>query len=167
MKERFEANVASDMPKTRLREPGLPWKLTEDDLGQIAPKDGEIKSVISGTSPLRTRPQFLIMLVVTIFGIGAYLISNAILENENMRGSMAKKESELSLMHISLLKASAEKEAIAKSSVQLEKKVSDLTAQKQLFAGVIETLTKKSDDIDAPPVEAVQSAPGSAQAKPD
>lgn len=167
MKEKFETNVAAYMPKTKLREPGLPWKLTEDDVGQIEPKDGGIKSVISGTSPLRTRPQFLILLVVTIFAIAVYLISSAILENESMRGRIARKEGELSLMQISLLKASAEKEAIAKNSAQLEKKVSDLTAQKQLFAGVIETLTKKGEDIDIPPAEDVQGAPGDSQAKPN
>ena len=151
MKEKFETNVATEIPKTKLHEPSLPWKLTEDEVGQIGPKDDDFGAVISGTPPLKTRAPFLIMLVLALFGITVYMVWNAISENEKMRNNMARKEGELSLAQLSLMKAVAEKEAVAKNSAQLEKKVSDLTTQKQLFASVIESLTKKGEDIDTPP----------------
>ncbi len=68
-----------------------------------------------------------------------------------MRTNVAKKDGEISLMQMSLVKTAAEKEAINKNAAQLEKKVSDLTAQKQLFASVIESLTKKGDELDSVP----------------
>lgn len=151
MKQKFETNVASDIPKTKLREPALPWKLSEDEVGQIGSKDDDRKYTISGTPPLKTRAPFLILLVVVIFGITTYLVASAIVENEKIRGNIAKKESELSAVQMNLVKAVAEKEAVNKNSSQLEKKISDLTAQKQLFASIIESLTKKGEDIDAAP----------------
>ena len=152
MKKKFEDNVATEIPKTKLHEPNLPWKLSEDEAGQVSAVDEDFKAAVSGTPPLKTRAGFLIMLVVTIFGITTYLISSAIIENEKMRGNIAKKEGELSLMQMNLVRAVAEKEAVNKNSVQLEKKVSDLTAQKQLFAGVIESLTKKGEEVDTAPI---------------
>lgn len=64
MKEKFETNVAEDMPKIRTQEPGLPWKLTDDELEQIGPQDEEYRSAIAPTPPLRTRAIFPIMLVL-------------------------------------------------------------------------------------------------------
>ena len=150
MKEKFEANVATEIPKTKLHEPGLPWKLSEDEVGQIGSRDDGFRATISGTPPLKTRASFLILLVVTIFGITTYLVASAIVENEKIRNNIAKKENELSLVQMNLLRAVAEKDNINKNSVQLEKKINDLTAQKQLFAGIIESLTKKGEDIDMP-----------------
>jgi hypothetical protein len=155
MKGKFEANVASEIPKTKSREPNLPWKLTEDEVGQIGLKDDDFKAAISGAPPLKTRALFLILLVITIFSITTYLISSAMVENEKMRRNIAKKDSELSLVQLNLMKVVAEKDAVNKNSAQLEKKVSDLTAQKQLFAGIIESLTKKGEDIDMPPSAAI------------
>ena len=154
MKQKFEANVASDIPKTKLHEPELPWKLSEDEVGQIGARDDDRKSTISGTPPLKTRAPFLVLLVIVIFGITTYLVASAIVENEKMRNNIAKKESELSLAQMNLVKAVAEKDVINKNSSQLEKKINDLTAQKQLFASIIESLTKKGEEIDA-----VSSAP--------
>ena len=150
MKAKFEANVASEIPKTKLHEPGLPWKLSEDEVGQIGSRDDGFRATISGTPPLKTRAPFLILLVVTIFGITTYLVANAIVENERIRTNIAKKDSELSLIQMNLIRAVAEKDTVNKNSVQLEKKINDLTAQKQLFAGIIESLTKKGEDIDMP-----------------
>ena len=154
MKKKFEANVAVEIPKTKLHEPSLPWKLSEDEVGRAGSKDDDFKAAISGTPPLKTRAPFLILLVVTIFGITTYLISSAIIENEKIRGNIAKKESELSLTQMNLVRAVAEKEAVNKNWAQLEKKVSDLTAQKQLFASVIESLTKKGEEVDTTPTAA-------------
>ena len=148
MKQKFEANVASDIPKTRSHEPELPWKLSEDEVGQIGSRDDDRKSTISGTPPLKTSAPFLILLVIGIFGITTYLIMSAVVENEKMRGNIVKKESELSLAQMNLVKAVAEKDVVNKNSMQLEKKIGDLTAQKQLFASIIESLTKKGEEID-------------------
>ena len=50
--------------------------------------------------------------------------------------------------HAGLEKASKEKEKLSKSLAQMEEKISDLKAQKELFTSVIETLTKKGEDAD-------------------
>jgi len=158
MKKKFETNVATEIPKTKLHEPELPWKLSEDEVGTIGSKDGDYRAVIAGTPPLRTRGIFLILLVVTIFGITTYMISNAVVENERMRSNMIKKEGELSLIHTSLEKAAADSYAANKNMAQLEKKLNDLTAQKQLFASVIESLTKKGEEAEiVTPSQAVQT----------
>lgn len=157
MKKKFETNVATEIPKTKLHEPALPWKLSEDEVGQIDSKENDYKAVIAGTPPLKTRGIFLILLVVTIFGITTYMISNAVVENERMRSNIVKKEGELSLMQGSLEKVAADKDAMNKNLAQLEKKLNDLTAQKQLFASVIESLTKKGEEAD------IQTSPQAAQ----
>ena len=151
MKKKFETNVAVDIPKTKLREPELPWKLSDEEAGQTSVTGGDLKEATSGASPLRTRAPFLILLLVTVFGITTYLVGNAVVENEKIRGNIARKENELSLVHMDLVKAVAEKDFVNKNSAQLEKKIGDLTAQKQLFASIIESLTKKGEEIDAPP----------------
>jgi len=148
MKKKFETNVASEIPKTRLQEPGLPWKLSSDDLDEIESKDEEYKAVIAGMPPLRTRSIFLIMLVLAIFAATLYVISRAIIENENIRNGMLKREKEIATLQATLEKVTNEKNSLNQTSSQLEKRVSDLTAQKELFTTVIESLTKKGDDIE-------------------
>jgi hypothetical protein len=151
MKGKFEANVACDIPKTKQHEPALPWKLSEEEVGRIGAHDDSFRAALDGTPPLKTRPQFIILLVVTIFGITTYLVSNAIIENARMQKNIMKKDSELSQAQVNLMKAVAEKDAINKNSAAMQQKLSDLAAQKQLFASVIESLTKKGDDLDAVP----------------
>jgi len=169
MKKKFEDNVATEIPKTKLHEPSLPWKLSEDEVGQIGSKDGDYKAVISGTPPLRTRGIFLILLVLTIFGITTYMISSAVIENERMRSNMIKKDGELSLVHVNLEKAAADRDAANKNMAQLEKKLNDLTAQKQLFTSVIEILTKKGEEPEdkaapqAAPTDIANAAPQAGQ----
>ena len=148
MKQKFEMNAASDIPKTKLHEPELPWKLSEEEVGQIGARDDNRKFTITGTPPLKTSAPFLILLVVVIFGITTYLVASAVVENEKMRGNIAKKEGELSSVQMNLVRAVAEKDNVNKNSSQLEKKISDLTAQKQLFASIIDSLTKKGEEID-------------------
>ena len=148
MKQKFEENVASDIPKTKLHEPELPWKLSEDEVGQLSSGSDDLKAAISGTPPLKASAPFLISLVIVIFGITAYLVLSAVVENDKIRGNIAKKETELSIVQLNLVKAVAEKDVINKNYSQLEKKIGDLTAQKQLFASIIESLTKKGEDID-------------------
>lgn len=148
MKKKFESNVASEIPKTKLHEPGLPWKLTDEDMEAMGPKDTEYKSALSGTPPLKTRAIFLIMLVIAVFVIVSLIVINTTMENENIRRVMMKKDKEMAAVKTSLEKVAVEKESLNKNAVTLEKKVNDLTAQKELFATVIESLTKKADETD-------------------
>lgn len=167
MKTKFEANVAAEIPKTKLREPTLPWKVTQEEAGSAGQKDDDLASAMSGTAPLKTRAPFLILLVITIFGITTYLVSNAMVENEKIRAAIAKKDSEISAVQINLVKAVAEKDAVIKNSSQLEKKVGDLAAQKKLFASVIESLTRKGEEIDTPSAASVlTAAPAGSQTSP-
>lgn len=168
MKKKFESNVASEIPRTKLHEPELPWKLNEDDMAQASSRDDDVKSLISGAPPLKTSVPVIVLLVIAIFGITAYLVVSAMTDNERMRSNIARKEGELSLVQMSLVRVAAEKEAFSKNTAQLEKKVSDLTAQKQLFANIIESLTKKGEDIDTPPAAPIltMTPPASPDAAP-
>jgi len=148
MKKKFESNVASEIPRTKLHEPELPWKITSDDMAKVAEREGELKSDISLTSPLRTRAAFLILLVAAIFITASLLIINAVTENDKMRLYIENRQRDIAAMKTDIQKLSAEKEDLSKNAAQLEKKVNDLAAQKELFTSVIESLTKKSDDAE-------------------
>ena len=161
MKQKFETAVASDIPKTKLYEPDLPWKLSEDEMKKISSRADDLKAAASGMPPLKTRAPFLILLVVTVFGITTYLVTNMVVENEKMRSNIAKKEIELSLVQINLVRAVAEKNIVNKNSSQLKKKISNLTAQKRIFASIIESLIKKDEEIktaQAAPILAITPA---------
>ena len=54
-------------------------------------------------------------------------------------------------MQVDLDKADAEKTALEHNASQLEKRVNDLSAQKELFTAVLESLTKKGDEVLAEP----------------
>lgn len=148
MKKKFESNVAAEIPKTKLHEPELPWKITTDDLAEVASRSGDYKSAIAGTPPFKTRAIFLILLVGTLFLFASIVVLNAVVENDLARQDMLKREKELVLIKTDLQKLASDKEALTKNSASLEKKVSDLTAQKELFTSVIESLTKKSDEAE-------------------
>ncbi len=148
MKKKFEANVASEIPKTKLHEPALPWKVTEDD------------AAVGSTPPFKVRAPFLIALVAAIFVVTVYMVTGAMMQNEEMRGDIARKESELSSMQMSLMRAVVQKDSVNKNSAQLEKKLTDLTAQKQLFAGVIESLTKKGEEAETAAAAPAPNAAG-------
>ena len=148
MKKKFESNVASEIPRTKLHEPELPWKITSDDMAKVAEREGELKSDIALTPPLRTRAVFLILLVAAIFITASLLIINAVTENDKMRLYIENRQRDITAMKTDIQKLSAEKEDLSKNTAQLEKKVNDLAAQKELFTSVIESLTKKSDDAE-------------------
>ncbi|MFA6142990.1 MAG: hypothetical protein WC738_06850 [Candidatus Omnitrophota bacterium] len=164
MKKKFESNVASEIPKTKLHEPELPWKLTDSDLAEASGKNEEYKAVINGTPPLKTRPIFLVMFVAAIFVVIALTMTNIATENRKIQDSITSREKELVSIKANLDKIGMEKDALSKSSAQLEKKVSDLAAQKELFTTVIESLTKKSDEaeVDKNQAPQVPQAPQSA-----
>lgn len=148
MKKKFESNVAAEIPRTKLHEPELPWKITSDDLSKVEDGQGDLKAVFSGAPPLKTRAAFLVLLVAAVFIFTFFLIINTVTENGKIRQDIQKKDKELSSIKSDFEKLSGEKEDLSESSAQMEKKVSDLAAQKELFTSVIESLTRKSDEME-------------------
>lgn len=145
MKKKFEDNVASQIPKTKSEEPALPWKIDESDLARIDSENKDYQDIAQGAPPLKTRPAFLIALLVAIFAAALFMIANIATENDRVRMDISEKEKEAATLQVDLDKAAAEKEALEKSASQLEKRVGDLSAQKELFTAVLESLTKKED----------------------
>jgi len=145
MKKKFEDNVAGSMPKMKTEEPSLPWKIEEADLAGIQTMEGDYAMLSSGEAPLKTRPLFLVLLVVAVFFAALYMVAVMAGENENIKLGISAKEKEAAELQVDLDKINAEKAAIEKSSAQLEKRVEDLAAQKELFTAVLESLTKKND----------------------
>ena len=148
MKKKFETNVAADIPKTKSQEPGLPWRLSSEEVEKIESKNEEYKSTATSIPPLKTRAIFLILLILTIFVISFYMITNAVMENESIRANMSRNELAITSLRTDMARIASEKNMLSEKSSQLEKKINDLTAQKELFTSVIETMTKKGDEPD-------------------
>lgn len=146
MKKKFEDNVASQIPKTKSEEPSLPWKIDEADLAKIDSENQEYKDLTHGEPPLKTRPIFLVMLVIAIFAAAIFMVASIAIENDRIKAGISEKEKEAALLQVDLDKAAAEKKALENSASQLEKRVNDLSAQKELFTAVLESLTRKSDE---------------------
>ena len=147
MKTKFEENVASEIPKTRAAgEPELPWKVTDEDLTAVGTVDEDYKAAVAGAPPLQARAIFIILLVVSIFVVVLNMVINIAIDNSEMQLLALKKERQVSTMKGKLQKTEGEKAALNGNAVVLEKKVSDLNAQKELYTAVIETLTKKTDE---------------------
>lgn len=147
MKRKFETNVATELPKTRASEPGLPWKLSDEDLDKLNPHEDAVKAAEVASPPLRTRAVFPILLVVTIFILLFQAALNAYIENEDMQQSVAVKQVEVAALQAKVEKISGEKEKISENSARLEKRIEDLSEQKELFTAALESLTKRSDEI--------------------
>ncbi len=161
MKTKFETNVAAELPKTRMsQEPGLPWKLDPEDLEKVSAGKDEYKAAISGAFPLKTRPVFLIVLLAAIFAAITYFVSLVLTDSANTHTVADNKEVTMLSMQTTLGKINNEKNTLSENIGQLEKRVSELNAQKELFATVIESLTKKTDDaVGQSETEKAQSAP--------
>jgi len=147
MKAKFEKNVAKEMPKTKSREPELPWKVDSDDIARIKSADADYDSISRETSPLKVRAGFLIALIVAIFITGSYLVMNVSVENGNIRLDMSKNTEMLSDLQNNLEKVASEKTYLSESFSQLEKRVVDVSAQNELFTTVIESLTTKDEEV--------------------
>ena len=147
MKSKFEDNVASEIPKTRSStEPDLPWKVSSDEIEALAPKDDEYRAAMTGTPPLKVRAIFLILLVVTIFIATWTILTDIAIENGKMQGDIMMKEKAASALKSDLEKSANEKAVLSENAAKLEKRVSDLSEQKEVYTAVIETLTKKTDE---------------------
>lgn len=147
MKTKFDDNVAQNIPVTKnSAEPELPWKLSESEITRIEATDEEHKSAITAP-PLHVRAIFVVFLVLAIFVAILNSIVNFAIDNTEMRANMSKKEKEVASIQTALANAASEKAALNDTAAKLEKRVNDLNAQKELYTAVIETLTKKTDDV--------------------
>ena len=147
MKTKFEETVASEIPKTRPGgEPELPWKVTDEEMSKVAAVDEEYKEVVTGAPPLHARAIFVILLVVSIFVVVLNTVISIAIDNSEMQLTALRKGQQVSTLKGQLQKSASEKAAVSDNASRLEKKVSDLNAQKELYTAVIETLTKKTDE---------------------
>lgn len=146
MKTRFEANVASEVPKTKAsQEPDLPWKVRDEDLDEVVASEAEYNKAVTGTSPFKTRAVFIIALLVTIFGAVVYYSSMVVVDKEEAKGLYVAKEKTVTTLRSELEKISSQNEALNKSISDFEEHVKELNSQKELFTAVIESLTKKAE----------------------
>ena len=147
MKTKFEETVASEIPKTRPEgEPGLPWKVTDEEMGRVEAVDAAYKEVVTGAPPLHARAIFVILLVVSIFVVVLNTVISIAIDNSEMQLAALRKVQQVSTLKGQLQKSASEKAAVSDNASKLEKKVGDLNAQKELYTAVIETLTKKTDE---------------------
>ena len=150
MKNKFEDNVASKTPKTRVsREPALPWKVDETEMAQVASTEEDYKSTVKGLPPFRTRAIFLVLLLVSVFGAILYYSSIMALDNEEARSRIQRKDKAISSMRAELNK-------IAMENTSLNESVTRFKARVDLYTSVIESLTKKMDEPQAGTKEAVE-----------
>jgi septal ring factor EnvC (AmiA/AmiB activator) len=147
MKTKFETNVASQLPKTKTHEPGLPWKVTNEDLEHVVAKEDDYKAAVTGTPPLKTRAIFLVLLIVAVFAATLYFVSLIAIENEKARENLQRKETAVVSLQASLEKVKNEKDMLNGNLAQLEKRVNELNAQKEIFTTVIESLTKRGEEF--------------------
>lgn len=147
MKTKFEETVASEIPKTRPEgEPELPWKVTDEEMSKVEAVDEEYKEVVTGAPPLHARAIFVILLFVSIFVVVMNTVIGIAIDNSEMQLAAFRKAQQVSTLKGQLQKSASEKTAVSDNASRLEKKVSDLNAQKELYTAVIETLTKKTDE---------------------
>lgn len=147
MRTKFESNVAQELPKTRMsQEPGLPWKLNPEDLEKTSTIKDDYKAAVAGVPPLKTRPVFLVALLTIIFLTIIYFVSFMVADNQNTQSAIQKTEATMTTIQTTMEKINNEKSVLSENIGQLEKRVSELNAQKELFATVIESLTKKADE---------------------
>lgn len=147
MKTKFETNVASELPKTRnSQEPGLPWKVSSEELEKAASKDGEYKLAVTGIPPLRVRAIFLALLLGAIFIAVVSLFSTMAIEDEKIRQIAKQKEESIASLQTTLEKINSEKNSLNKAMADLQQKVGELTSQKDLYTAVLESLAKKTEE---------------------
>jgi hypothetical protein len=168
VKKKFEDNVAGEIPNTGSEEPALPWKIDEEALAKIDSDSPGYSEIERGEPPLKTRPVVLVTLLIAVFATVLVMIAGTATENDRVKISISEKEKEAAALQVDLEKAAAtlqstaekaaeEKAALEKSASKLEQRVNDLSAQKELFTAVLESLVKKED---LPPVQIESPAAG-------
>jgi hypothetical protein len=135
------------LPKTRIaREPGLPWKVDPSELSDIKSVEDGVKSATTGAPPLKARAIFLAALLIAVFFTTLYFVSAAVTESRKAQAAAMQKDAAVFGLRADLEKIADEKKALSENAVRLEKQVRDLSAQKELFTTVIESLSRKSDE---------------------
>ena len=148
MKTKFEENVAAEIPKTRDgQEPGLPWQVTDEDMSKAEAGDGEYREAVTGTPPLHVRAVFIILLVISIFVAIVNTVVNIAIENSEIHLKAIREERRAASLREELEKTEGAKIALSENAAELERKVGELSQQKELYTSVIETLTKRPDDF--------------------
>lgn len=145
MKKKFEDNVAGEIPKTKSEEPALPWKVEEADLAGMDSREKDYSDLERGEPPFKTRPAVLVILLVAVFASALLILAGITMENDKIKAGISEKEKEAAELQVNLERAAAEKADMEKSASELEKRVSDLSAQKELYTAVLESLVKKED----------------------
>lgn len=141
MVTKFESNVATQIPKTKVtQEPRLPWEVSRDNLVD-APGVLRAEKALLGT-----RAVFLIALLV-IFFVSTLSICLFIV-NDNKKAQMAawEKEETATLLQSDLKQAQSEKRALEETATQLKKQVDTLNTQQETFMTVIENLSRTNTD---------------------
>jgi len=147
MKTKFEDNVASEEPRAaHSTEPELPWQVNDEDIAPVDAKEAEYKAAITGAPPLKINVVLIVLLILSIFAFISNTVTNIAIDKYEAESAAMQKGEAAAALRMSLVKSANEKRALNESSSQLEKRVNELTAQKDLYTAVLETLTKKADD---------------------
>ncbi len=152
MKTKFESNVATQIPKTKMsQEPQLPWDVARYDTEQDAsPSEDNAKLLTAGMGLFGVRPVFLVLMLVCLFAVTAYVFGRAAEDNQKARAQVQKKEKlaaslqkNISMLKVNLDQSAIEKDVLEERASRLEKDISDLEIQNKTFMTVIESLSKK------------------------
>jgi hypothetical protein len=147
MEKKFDSNVATQIPKTRMtHEPRLPWEVTQDDLDGSQFVDSGLQSASLGKAPFGIKPVALIVILIFIFvaTLSAFLFMAQI--NKKAKAEIEIAEAEKALF-ISSLKATAnEAKALKEKNAQLEKSMTVLDTQNKDFMAVIKNLSGNEED---------------------
>lgn len=156
MKKKFEDNVAGRTPDAGSKEPALPWKIDESELAGVESSNEDYGAIERGEPPFKTRPVLLAVLLIAVFAFAILTLTDVTFENDRIKAGISEKEKEASALQSELEKASSAAEELRRSASELEKKLGDLSAQKELFTAVLESVAKTE--------ELPGSAPGPAAA---
>ena len=146
MNTKFDDNVAQDIPVTKdSSEPGLPWKISEAEIDRIEAAGQDNRSAMTAP-PLQVRAVFVVLLVVAIFVVIMNSMVNVVMDNKQIQLNISSKDRLVASIQTELDKAANQTKVMSDNTEKLEKRINDLSAQKELYTAVIETLTKKTDD---------------------
>lgn len=146
MKTKFETNVASKTPKEKQEEPGLPWQVGAEDIEKAAGPEGAGSLAALGVSPFKTRAEVLVIVLGVIFIVTISFVSFMKKETLRTKNEVAMKEEAVSALESRVNKLNDENSAMNSSLTDLEKRLSELTVQKELFTDVLDGLVQNPDE---------------------
>lgn len=150
MKTKFDETAVSEAPKTgSSTEPALPWQLRDDDEA-LADRTGTSgRFALAGTAHPRASVVLIVLLIIAIFAFISNTITNMAIDKYAAESDSIQRGEMVSSLKINLVKTAGEKAVLSEDASRLEKQVSDLNAQKELYTAVLETLAKKPDDVNS------------------